>query len=103
MYIIESIELFVIRIKSVKKLKLVPSHITDLIQITNLSNYNLRSVTNENIILVYLKPKTNFLKQTFSYSCIKTWNEVKLLNSKSLTTFKKSMKVYIFINQNVIK
>ena len=79
--------------------KLVPSYITDLIEITNPSNYNLRSVTNKNIL--YIKPKTNFLKQSFSYSCIKTWNDlpVKLRNSKSLTTFKKSMKAYLFINQ----
>ena len=79
--------------------KLVPSYVSDLINITNNSNYNLRSVTNKNII--YLKPKTNFLKQSFSYSCIKTWNDlpVKIRNSKSLTTFKQSMKAYLFIDQ----
>ena len=79
--------------------KLVPSYVSDLINITNNSNYNLRSVTNKNII--YLKPKTNFLKQSFSYSCIKTWNDlpVKIRNSKSLTIFKQSMKAYLFIDQ----
>ena len=79
--------------------KLVPSYVSDLINITNNSNYNLRSVTNRNII--YLKPKTNFLKQSFSYSCIKTWNDlpVKIRNSKSLTIFKQSMKAYLFIDQ----
>ena len=82
--------------------KLVPSYITELINITNNSKYNLRSVKNKDII--YLKPKTNFLKQSFSYSCIKTWNDlpVTIRESKSLTIFKKSMKEYLLINREIM-
>ena len=53
--------------------KRLPNYLTDLFTKCENDNYNLRS---NNTKLSQLKPKTNFLKRSFSYRAAKAWNEL---------------------------
>ena len=62
--------------------------ITDIFNVKNNENYNLR---NNDCDFSIKKPKTNFLKKSIGYSGVKIWNELPTElkdNDISLTRFK---------------
>ena len=67
---------------------MVPNYLEENFHFTNNQNYNLRSADEK--LLNLPKPKTNFLKKTFTYSGSQIWNslpnEIKMSNT--LVSFK---------------
>jgi hypothetical protein len=77
---------------------LAPSYI-HLISLSNNEKYELRSTTRKDII--HKKPNTNYLKRTFSYSSMETWNQlpVELRITPNLKTFKSKLKLFLKYNE----
>jgi hypothetical protein len=77
---------------------LAPSYMRELIHTCNNENYNLRSQSNLN--LVVLKPNTEYLKKTFSYSGMVIWNTIpaSIKFITKLEIFKKTYKTYLLKN-----
>ena len=74
---------------------LAPMYISNLITITENKNYNLRSSSNMDII--HLKPKTDYLKQSFSYSGMQIWNNipVHIRLCSTLNSFKSNFRAHL--------
>ena len=51
----------------------LPDYVQNFFKKSKNSNYSLRS---NNVKLLLPKPKTNFLKRSFSYRAAKGWNEL---------------------------
>lgn len=80
---------------------LTPTYIDDLIKLVKNNNYNLRSISNND--LTHKTPHSNLLKKSFSYSGMEIWNHipVSIRQSLTLTTFKHRLKKYfLFEAQN---
>ena len=73
-----------------------PSYISDLLKFSTNDKYNLRSSTWKN--LSQLTPRTNYLKDTFSYYSREVWNDIPLTirSVKSINSFKHLLKTYLF-------
>ena len=74
---------------------LTPSYISQLITVAKNNHYNLRTESHRDI--THVKPRTNYLKQTFSYSGMKVWNAIPLhiRNINILGTFKLHYKLFL--------
>ena len=71
----------------------LPRYLGKLFSVSQNDNYNLRS---NQIKLNLPKPKTNFLKRSFSYRAAKSWNELPSENTEnynnlSILSFKRQL------------
>jgi hypothetical protein len=75
---------------------LTPSYIENMIRFVTNEKYNLRSTTNLDV--AHGKPRSNFLKRSFHYSAMETWNEipVSIRHSQTLFAFKNKLKKLFF-------
>ena len=77
------------------KNRLLPNYMINLITFTSNETYNLRSASSNKI--VHLKPRTNYLKDTFSYCSTGIWNSIPLHIKQcvSIYSFKKNFKRFL--------
>ncbi len=82
------------------KNKLVPKYLSDLITFSNNERYSLRSIERND--LVQIKPRTNYMKDTFSYSSTEIWKNIplRIRNCSSVTSFKNNYKKLLLQIQN---
>lgn len=70
----------------------VPSYMSEILSFSENSVYNLRSVSNNDLILS-TRPNTNYMKDTFMYFSIDVWNSIpNHIKSLSLHSFKDKYK-----------
>ena len=74
---------------------LAPLYMSQLLRLADNNHYNLRSKTHRDI--AQIKPRTNHMKCTFSYSGMKTWNAIPLdiRNIKHYQRFKMHYKNHL--------
>ena len=72
-----------------------PIYVKELLTFSNNSFYNLRSTVKKSI--GNDKPNTKFKSSTFSYSGMKTWNELpkRLIKSPSVESFELRLKTFL--------
>ena len=80
--------------------QLLPDYISELIIFSNNENYSLRSAARNEII--QLKPRTNFLKDTFSYSSTEIWKNIPkdIKNCATVILFKNYFRRFLLNAQN---
>ena len=78
------------------KNNLAPTYMKQLLTFSQNEKYNLRSSARTDII--QLKPKTNYMKDTFNYSSITIWNNIPLeiKQCSTLSSFKKRYKKLLY-------
>ena len=76
---------------------LAPEYIKKLLIYSSNNTYDLRDTNILNKKLVIPKPRTNYLKATFSYTCVDIWNNVptSITSMTTLTSFKRNFKKYL--------
>ena len=79
---------------------LIPETISSLITFSNNESYQLRSIK-RNDLMPQLKPRTNYIKDTFSYCSTNIWNDIPLFirNTVSLNSFKSNYKKFLICKQ----
>jgi hypothetical protein len=82
------------------KKQLLPIYMSELITFSSNSTYRLRS--SERNELIQLKPRTNYLKDTFSYSSNEVWKKMptEIRNCTTVISFKRNYKKFLFQLQN---
>ena len=75
---------------------MAPAYMNELMTISNNKSYNLRSNLRNDIALSN-RPRTNYLKDTFSYFSMNIWNSIPLdiRKSKQLKNFKVNYKAHL--------
>jgi hypothetical protein len=79
--------------------QLVPEYLTELLTFSKNTRYRLRS--SERNDLRHHKPRTNYMKNSFSYTSIDIWNKIPLeiRNISSISSFKYKYKNFLFQKQ----
>jgi hypothetical protein len=74
---------------------LTPSYFTELLTFAKNEHYNLRSSENKDLFVV--KPRTNYIKNTFAYKAMKIWNNLPtyIKCQDKLPAFKHALKGYL--------
>ena len=75
---------------------MAPAYMSDILRFSNNSNHNLRSSEHKDLVL-QKTPRTNYLKDSFAYFSLKTWNDIPITIRTSLTlySFKNTYKNYL--------
>ena len=74
---------------------LTPLYMSKLLKLADNAHYNLRSKSH--IDIAQIQPRTNYMKCTFSYSGMKTWNAIppNIRNTQNYRAFKIQYKTYL--------
>lgn len=82
---------------------MAPTYMTELMTLSDNKIYNLRSRSRKDIVL-WTRPKTNYIKDTFSYYGMNIWNNIPLniryVNVNNLKCFKEKYKAYLDVHMN---
>ena len=72
-----------------------PSYFSELVTFANNKKYSLRSSKNKDLTII--KPKTNYLKQSFTYKAAQIWNSLPLdiKCNTNLHSFKQNLKLFL--------
>ena len=77
-----------------------PSYYCNIIKRSSDKNYNLRSITNNNLCCE--RPNSSYFKRTFGYTGMAIWNKIPLAirNKPSFNQFKHSFYTYLLVASN---
>jgi hypothetical protein len=80
---------------------MAPTYMTELMTLSDNKIYNLRSRSRKDIVL-WTRPKTNYIKDTFSYYGMNIWNNIPLniRNANNLKCFKEKYKAYLDVHMS---
>ena len=75
---------------------MAPSYMSEIVSFSENNLYMLRSVTNKDIVL-QTRPRTNYMKSSFTYYSRNVWNIIPLeiRESKNIQTYKIKFKQYL--------
>ena len=79
---------------------MTPTYMNDILSFSKNEYHDLRSNTNKDLVLRNI-PRTNYLKDSFSYFSIKVWNNIpaNIKHCKTLQSFKKNCKIHFIKEQ----
>ena len=79
------------------KHKLSPEYISNLLTLSSNNTYCLRSTDMINKKIIVPKPRTNYLKTSFSFSSVAIWNSIPsyIRSIPTLVSFKRNYKKYL--------
>ena len=77
-----------------------PKYISNLLQLCENNNYNLRSTERKDLRMANIKINTNYMKASFKYNSISVWNNIptRIRNINTISLFKKQFKQHLLIN-----
>ena len=75
---------------------LVPSYMSDFVSFSQNNMYNLRSITNNDVVLQN-RHKTKYMRTSFAYYSKNVWNSIpiEIRRSNNIRTFKKNVKQFL--------
>ena len=86
------------------KQNLAPKYLNGLLNFSENDNYSLRSIAHHDLVVP--RPRTNYLKDTFSYKGPHVWNDIpnNIRSAESIYSFKKCFKTHLlFVQKESVK